>query len=55
MLREIHTKMYPILNGYGVTTSWNLEKKVGIGGKICNKIINRQCLIYLKYSFSLTS
>ena len=52
MLREVHIKTCPILNGHGVTTSWNLEQRVGIARKMWNKIISRQCLIYLRYTFN---
>ena len=38
--QKVHVNMRPILDGYGVMTAWNLEKKVTIIDNKRNKIIN---------------
>ena len=40
-------KMGPILNGYGVMTAWNLEKKLKIIDNKLNKIRNQHNKWYI--------
>ena len=45
--KKVHTNMGPILNGYGVMTAWNLEKKVTIIDNERKKIINQHNTLYI--------
>ena len=45
--QKFHTNMGPILNGYGVMTAWNLEKKVMIIDNERKKIINQRNTLYI--------
>ena len=45
--KKVHMNMGPILNGYGVMTVWDLEKKVMIIDNKRNKIINQHNTWYI--------
>ena len=41
MIKKVHINMCPILDGYGIMTTLNLEEKVTIIDNKRNKIINQ--------------
>ena len=47
VIKKVHINMYPILDGYGVITAWNLEHKVTIIDNKRNKTINQHNTWYI--------
>jgi hypothetical protein len=47
VIKKVHKNMWPILDGYGVMTAWNIENKVKIIDNKRNKIINEQKTSYI--------